>query len=148
MSITRKLAETIAAELNQASLSRTFQAERRLDPERELEELCMLRVDVLEGDRKSEAISRCALQGDYRVEIVIRQKGPPEEDLDDFVDQLQGLVEEIDHYFSLPPRRLRLYEAAAWKASELVYPYSIDDLRKKRQFTSLLRLTYQVFEKA
>lgn len=141
-----ELVDAVAAELNEGTFSEPLTAECLTDPDRELEELQTLRVDVLKGSKESEAISRCVLQGDYTIEIVVRQKadGDPAE----LVRRLESLVEEIDRFFSLPPRRLRLYQAAAWKASKLIYCYSVKMVRNRRQFTGLLQLTYQIFEKA
>ena len=147
MSIMSDLVDAIAAELDAApeTFSQAFAAETLTDPERELEELQELRVDVLKGSKVTEAISRSVLQGDYTIEIVVRQKA--DGDPDELVRDLESLVEQIDQFFSLPPRRLTAYPAAAWKQSKLVYCYSVKMVRQRRQFTGLLQLTYTVFEK-
>lgn len=137
------IADSIVDEMNGHDFSREFKTVRLYNSERELEELETLRVDVVCGDIVQVPISRTAKQGDYRVDIAVREK--LDTDKIEQLDALQEFVEEIDAFFSSPPRRLTNFDNAGWVGSTIVYPYLPSHLREKRQFTSILRLTYRAF---
>ena len=82
------------------------------------------------------------------MEIAFRQviRGEPENAIErrQSLDELVALAEEVEAFFTDPPRRLKYADFAMWDNTELLYPYLPAHLDKKRQFTSLLRLTYVV----
>ena len=123
-----------------------FTAERIYNPERQLEETETLRVDVVLGDIDQTASSRSTQQGDYRVDVAIRQVIDVSSNIN--VDPLGALVEEIgNHFFHL--KRLVISVngdtfGAGWIKSQVVYPYLPSQLRESSQFVSLIRLTYRV----
>ena len=151
MSYFLESADSIVRELNEAPGDRFTRrlntVQRIFDPHRELPELTRLRVDVVIGDRKTQPISRVLKQNKLRVDIAFRQHVDGEPESDQERKQLDGLVsfvEEVEEFFSNPPRRLKYAAFAVWHETDLVYPYLPGQLDKKRQFTSLLRLTYLV----
>ena len=143
------LADAIVAMLNGHTFtSAQFPpAERIYDALRNLEELENLRVDVLLGDKKQEPIDRTRMQNHPRIEIAVRRVIKAEAGSKEEKAQLDGLVafvEEIDDFLSMHDNRRPLGAPwAAWQGSELVYPFLPLQLRR-RQFTSLLRMTYFV----
>jgi len=149
-----QVADSIVEELNEApadTFSRPIGTVARIyDPTRELPDLSKLRVDVVLGDRKSSAISRVMQKNLVRIDIAFRQKVDGEPDSDAETAELDGLVafvEEVEGFFDGPPRRLKYADFAVWQQSDLVYPYLPSHLGGKRQFTSMLRLTYVVATK-
>jgi hypothetical protein len=149
-----QVADSIVTELNAAPAG-TFTRELGsvqgiFDPHRDLPEIADLRVDVVIGDRKSQPLSRVSKRNLLRVDIAFRQhiSGEPESKAE--TEQLEGLVavaEEVEAFFTNPPRRLQFADFAVWHETELIYPYLPSHLGGKRQFTSLLRLTYLVATK-
>lgn len=146
-------ADSIVQELQEApadSFARSLgKIERIYDPQRQPEGLEELRVDVILGDRKTKPISRALKENDCRVDIGFRQvvkspAGSTDEQAE--LDALIELVEQVEAFFTNPPRRLKYADFAAWTETELVYPYLPSHVRT-RQFTSILRLTYRIATK-
>lgn len=140
------LADAIVTLLNAQTFATAFTATRIYDPLRPLEENETLRIDVVLGDRKSDPLDRSRLTEDVRVEVAARQvisaaAGSAAETT--ALDALVALVEEINTFLCAPAQR-RPVAWAGWQRSELVYPYLPAHLREKRQFTSLLRMSYLV----
>jgi hypothetical protein len=137
-----QIADAVVREVNEQEFSQPFTAERIYDPERKLEELEAMRVDVLAGDVKTVPLTRTNKLGTYHVDVAMRQvvnRQDPE--ARNRMDAMGGLLEEISDYFTLPPRRLKYLTQAATVEGQVIYPYLPSHLRHDQQFTSLLRLT-------
>lgn len=144
-SVLIQIADAIVQELaeHQGELSLPYVPERVYDAERELEELDVFRVDVVPGDKKTEASGRTGRLGTFRIDIAFRRRVDPASQKDE-LDALTAFVEEVERFFADPPRRLAYCPAAAFASpAELRYPYLPLHLRGKNQFTSILRLTYK-----
>jgi hypothetical protein len=154
MSIFAPLAKAIAEQLLAAqkvegTFSRAATIEHPLDDLRGDEELAVLRVDVLIGDKKCEPADRARQSNRVRMDVCIRQKikcvrkSKEEQEL---VEGLLAYVEQLDDYLSSPPcRRLTAANWAEWENSETVIPYSPWRLREERLFYAVFRLEYSVF---
>lgn len=157
MSYFLQAAESIARELNEARAAGRFPAlgedfaqgtiELIFDAHRELPEMQVLRLDVVLNRRLSEAVDRGNKQQDLVLDLAFRRLirgeagGEPEKRQ---LSELVGLEEEVETFFTDPPRRLKYAPFAMWQKTELVFPYLPTNIDKKRQFTGLLRLTYRI----
>ena len=153
MSIFGPLAEAIknqliAAQSVAGTFSQTACIEHPLDGLREDEELQVLRVDVLMGDKTCEPLTRTLQKNAVRMDIVTRQlvkamRASSQERT--IVHGLMAYSEELDEYLAASGNRAVPGATwAKWQHSEMVVPYSPALLRNSRLFYSLFRVTYFV----
>lgn len=145
-SIYLSIAQAIVQELvdNQEEFNLPYSPQLLFDSEQELEDLETFRVDVVPGDKKSDAAGRAGRVASYLFDIALRRKVDMQKDLADQLDELVAFAESIEKWFADPPRRLTNYEAASFSSpAEVRYPYLASHLRTKNQYTCLLRLTYR-----
>jgi len=140
MATINEIAQAVVTELNSASFSLPFTAERRYLPRFELSDLQTLRVTVVPQGVTTEAAARAHNQYDYAIDVAVQQKLSDDEN--DPIDDLLTLVEELADFFRL--RRLADYPAAHWIKTDHKAIYAPEHLDQLRQLTSLLTLTYRV----
>lgn len=139
MSLITDIADEVITELNEATLSQAFTAERRYAPIFDLEEMTDLKVSVVPRSKTSSAGTRA--QREFTVEIDIAvQKKVPAEDLTT-PDALMTLVEEIADLFRM--KRLTT-SRAAWTAEANDPIFLPGHIRRLGQFTSVLTLTFAI----
>ena len=135
------IADAVVSALNAQTFSQAFTAARLYVPRETLEELKTLAVSVVPESVVATRHDRAAFEEDYRVVVAIRKKltGDAPADVDPYV----LLTQEIADY--LRANRPPLYSDAAPVAVEIDPFFVPDQLDTKRQFTSLLTVTYQLF---
>jgi hypothetical protein len=143
MSVIVQLADAVAAELNAATFTPAFIAERRVLPVYNLSELTGLRVTVVPKAVEITGATRAASQHDLSVDIGVQQRVPPDSDVDAFVLELGGLVDAIADYL----RRRQLTQppgaGVSWVRTTNDPVYASEHLTEKRVFTSVLTVTYR-----
>jgi hypothetical protein len=139
-----QIADAVAAGLNDASLSQSFTATREYLPEIELADGATdLSVVVVPGRLASEWATRAASRTEHGVDIGIRKKLAADESNDNAtLDPLVRLVEEITDL--VKGARPDDYPTAICTRVENDPIYSRQHLRELRQFTAILRLTYEL----
>lgn len=138
MSTLTDIADAVAVELNQGSFDLPFTAQRLNLPEFDLAEMGTLHVTVVPKGVKESYLARNAAQVDYSVDVGVMKRFSDQADQ----DAMLGLAEEIRTFFRL--RRLATYPAAICVGSENDPIYDPAHMREKRQFTSVLTLTFRV----
>ncbi len=152
MSIFAPLAYAIKEQLLAAQNAGTFATqaiiESPVDGLRDDEELRLLRVDVLIGDKQCEPMDRARQKNTVRMDVVVRQTiKAPRKSLEERKerDELMAYVESLDEYLSAHDnRRPPDAQWAGWQNSETIIPYSPKLLREARLFYAVFRLTYFV----
>ena len=142
----------LAAMLEAADLSQEFTLEESYaDWELELKSGNELRVDVVAVTTKQRA--DLDTRGSYvystPIDIAIRKRIAADEQQDDngralvaVVDGLMLLTQEI--FELVMPERLPEFDDAAWQSTEILVAPDKEMLRKNKQFTSVIRLTFDV----
>ncbi|HND54215.1 MAG TPA: hypothetical protein PLV92_17515, partial [Pirellulaceae bacterium] len=69
-----QLADAVVADLNAATFSQPFTAQRSYLPRWKLEELATIRVTVVPKDDVGERASRAQWQEDYQLDVAIQQR--------------------------------------------------------------------------
>jgi hypothetical protein len=147
------IADALTAYLNAAgvALSQSFTAVRSYpDFDLELKDLTALRVDVVPvGASSGDAATRGTIQFGQAIDIGIRRKlGSSGRDASTgrinnaTIDPYVQLVEEIAAYLAMD--RLPAAPDAAWVSTQIRQVYSPQHLREWGQFTSVIRVTYDV----
>jgi hypothetical protein len=148
------LAKAVVSDLNETSFSREFTAVRRMVPVYTLDEdeentdgdpalsATQPSVAVYIGGEDSELESRSLTRYTCMIHVAVLQRVNPD-DLD-ASDSLMDFMRELkDHY--QPGHTLPDYPEATWLptiSNEMVY---VPDDLERRQFTSVLRLTFLVW---
>ena len=154
MSLFSPLAKAIAEQLIagqkvDGTFSLPATIEHPLDDLRADEDLKVLRVDVLIGDKKCEPADRARQSNRLRMDVVVRKKITSVRNSLEEREEVDGLLaytEQLDDFLSDPAnRRLSSFSWAEWENSETVIPYSPWRLRQDRLFYSVFRLEYSVF---
>jgi hypothetical protein len=142
------IADAMVQELNniQATdpdqFTRQFTAERVYDYTRDLEDTTTMRVDVVPEKQDDDPFTRVSWKGTGIVSIAVREKLKVEDIA--AVDALTLFTGELRDFWTLPPRRLALFPAAAPVKRQIVYPYLQKELREKGQFVSVVQLTFHL----
>ncbi len=139
MALIVEIAEAVVTQLNAASLSQTFTAQRNYLPIYELEHLKELRVTVVPKGIAISSAGRGSNQYDVEIDIAVQQKLTNTTAAE--IDPLLALVEEITDLFRL--RRLTAPDAV-WVKSQNEPVYVQEHLDQFRVFTSVLTLTFRV----
>jgi hypothetical protein len=141
MSLIVQVADAVKAELNVATFTPAFIAERRVLPVYDLSELTGLRVTVVPKAVEITGATRAASQHDLTIDIGVQQRVPPESDVDAFVLERSGLVDAIaDH---LRRRELVQLPGVSWVSTTNDPVYAPEHLSERRVFTSVLTVTYR-----
>ena len=140
MAVIINIAEAVKEELNGASFSQAFTAERHYQPTFELKDMKTLHVTVVPKDIEMQLATRNSSQHDCQIDVAI-QKKLETADLAE-VDELMGFVEEIISFLSR--RKLALAPNALWIKTANEPIYAAEHMEQFRQFTSILTLTYRI----
>lgn len=140
MATALKVADSIVAELNAASLSQPVVAERSYVPNFDLEEMKTLRISVVPRDVQITGLDRHRDLHEVSVDVAVQKKFNSG-DLAE-IDPLLELVEEIGEFFK--HRRLDSFPGAMWTKTQHVVLYSPEHWEQLRQFTSLLTLVFRI----
>ena len=141
MSTLIAIADAVAANLNAASFSQPFTAERLYQPAFELADLADLKVSVVPKGVTIATASRDGSYFDCAVDIGIQKKLDTHE-ADAEIDALLDLAEEIaDH---LRMKRLADVPEAVWLSIEHEPVVAAEHLEQQRALTSILTVTYRV----
>jgi hypothetical protein len=138
MPLTVEVADSVVAELNAATLSQTFEAQRLYRPQFDAAQLKTLRVSVVPKKIEIATASRGSNQYDVSIDVAVQKK--LDSDANDAIDPLMQLVEEIGEFFRLRPLAS---VAAAWIKTENAPIYALEHLEQQRVFTSVLTLTFR-----
>jgi len=137
-----QIADAVATELNGATLSQPFTAQRFYLPVFDLGEMKDLHVSVVPKGVAVQPAGRTLLQHDFSIDVAVQKKAPPE--ATDTIDGLMMLVEEIAAFFRL--RSLTTFPAGTWIRTEHAPVYSPEHMEQYRQFTSVITLTFRVIQ--
>jgi len=124
-------------ELNQATFSLPFTAERQYLPRFELPQLADLKVTVVPRGLTIQAMDRARDGFDFEIDVGIQQRRNL-----DMLDELMDLTEEIADFFRKGP--LASYPEARCSEVKNDPVYAADHLEEFGQFTSVVTLTFQV----
>ena len=136
------VADAVVAELNYATFSQTFQAERWYAPRRALGELTSLAVSVVPAGLTVQAGSRAQSQEEVSIDVAVQQKLTQESLA--HLDPLLALTEEIAAHFR--GKRLTPFPEAVWVKTEFPAIYAPEHLDQFRVFTSVIRLTFRILQ--
>jgi hypothetical protein len=134
------LADAVVDQLNAATLSQAFTAERLYAPLEDLETLSALKVTVVPRSLASRPLSRAWDSFDYQLDIGVQQKTDLSEAM---LDGLMLLVEEIVDL--LRPGPLTSYPAGRVVDVANQPIWAADHLNEKHVFTSVITLTIKVW---
>ena len=143
-----QIADAMVQELNwiqaqpAGAFTRKFAAERLYDYTRDLEDTVTLRVDVVPDKHEDEPLTRSSWKGTGTVSIAVREKLNVNDRAK--VDALTAFAGELRDFWTLPPRRLLYFPAAAPIKRLIVYPYLQKQLRTHGQFVSVIQLTFNL----
>jgi hypothetical protein len=134
------IAQAVTDELNAASWSLAFTAERVYLPIAKLEDRDTLHVTVVPRTYEQSQLSRSANQTDYSIDVGIQQRYSDEANVN--IDPLAGLANEIKAAFIR--QKLPTYPTARCIQIQQEPPYSVEHMHELRQFTAVLTLVYRV----
>jgi hypothetical protein len=132
------IADAVVAELNTATFTAPFTAQRRLVPAFDLPELATLQVSVVPRSLTITTAARGDSWLDCAVDIGIQRQVADDQE----AEALLVLVEEIAGHLS--HRRLAQFPTAAWTATANEPVVAPEHLDQHRAFTSVLSITYRV----
>lgn len=145
------VAKAVEVMLRAATLSQEAVLERSyMDWELELDRADELRIDIVANTvkQKAELAARGSLKYLVTVDIVVRKRlGVEDQDDDtgrieiDEVDALMLLVQEVHETFA--PQRMTGFDAAAYQSTEIAVAPLMPHLHSYRQFTGIVRVTFQ-----
>ena len=140
MTTVLQIADSVTAQLNVASLSKSFTAERLYVPNFELEDMKELRVSVVPRDVELGPLDREQNRVHARIDVAVQKKFSTGNNSE--IDPLVAFVEEVADLFRL--KRLDSFHAARCVKVEHSVLYSTEHWEQLRQFTSLLTLTFEL----
>jgi hypothetical protein len=115
-----------------------------------LDDLDVLRCDVVASSRRVRPISRLTVEVECDVDIGIRKKftaadiGSDGKVLNASVDALVHLLEQIEEYIATAARKRLATPKAGWLQSVVLAPWDSEHLLQSNQFTGITRVTYRV----
>lgn len=133
-----QLAEAVVADLNAATFSQSFTAQRSYLPRWKLEELATIRVTVVPKDDVGERASRAQWQEDYQLDVAIQQRLGANETAQ--MDALVLLGQELADYFK---SRNPAGDLATLVAVAFAPLFDPDHLEKHKTLTTVLNLTFR-----
>jgi hypothetical protein len=140
MAVISDIAEAVTQELNGATFSQAFTAQRAYLPIFELPEMQDLHVTVVPKSVSILPGGRSHNQHDYAIDVAVQKKLNATDNTE--IDPLLSLVDEIADHFRL--KRLDSYPGAVWVKTDNEPVYDPEHLDRLRQFTSVLTLTFRV----
>lgn len=133
-----QLADAVVADLNAATFSQSFTAQRSFLPRWKLEELATIRVTVVPKDDVGERASRAQWQEDYQLDVAIQQRLGANETAQ--MDALVLLGQELADYFK---SRNPAGDLATLVAVAFAPLFDPDHLEKHKTLTTVLNLTFR-----
>jgi hypothetical protein len=133
-----QLADAVVADLNAATFSQPFTAQRSYLPRWKLEELATIRVTVVPKDDVGERASRTQWQEDYQLDVAIQQRLGANETAQ--MDALVLLGQELADYFK---SRNPAGDLATLVAVAFAPLFDPDHLEKHKTLTTVLNLTFR-----
>ena len=133
-----QLADAVVADLNAATFSQPFTAQRSYLPRWKLEELAAIRVTVVPKDDVGERASRAQWQEDYQLDVAIQQRLGANETAQ--MDALVLLGQELADYFK---SRNPAGDLATLVAVAFAPLFDPDHLEKHKTLTTVLNLTFR-----
>jgi len=133
-----QLADAVVADLNAATFSQSFTAQRSYLPRWKLEELATIRVTVVPKDDVGERASRAQWQEDYQLDVAIQQRLGANETAQ--MDALVLLGQELADYFK---SRNPAGDLATLVAVAFAPLFDPDHLEKHKTLTTVLNLTFR-----
>jgi len=133
-----QLADAVVADLNAATFSQSFTAQRSYLPRWKLEELATIRVTVVPKDDVGERASRAQWQEDYQLDVAIQQRLGANETAQ--MDALVLLGQELADYFK---SRNPTGDLATLVAVAFAPLFDPDHLEKHKTLTTVLNLTFR-----
>ena len=133
-----QLAAAVVADLNAATFSQPFTAQRSYLPRWKLEELATIRVTVVPKDDVGERASRAQWQEDYQLAVAIQQRLGANETAQ--MDALVLLGQELADYFK---SRNPAGDLATLVAVAFAPLFDPDHLEKHKTLTTVLNLTFR-----
>jgi hypothetical protein len=133
-----QLADAVVADLNAATFSQPFTAQRSYLPRWKLEELATIRVTVVPKDDMGERASRAQWQEDYQLDVAIQQRLGANETAQ--MDALVLLGQELADYFK---SRNPAGDLATLVAVAFAPLFDPDHLEKHKTLTTVLNLTFR-----
>ena len=133
-----QLADAVVADLNAATFSQPFTAQRSYLPRWKLEELATIRVTVVPKDDVGERASRVQWQEDYQLDVAIQQRLGANETAQ--MDALVLLGQELADYFK---SRNPAGDLATLVAVAFAPLFDPDHLEKHKTLTTVLNLTFR-----
>lgn len=140
MSVIVDIAEAVKNELNGHHFSQSFTAVRTYLPVYELKDMGTLHVTVVPKSRELQLETRRDVRRDYEIDIAVQKRFSADTAAE--IDPLMTLVEEITDFFV--PGRMTSYPAAVCFPATNNPVYSPAHMRRMRQFTSVVTLTFRV----
>jgi hypothetical protein len=137
-----QVAQAVTDELNGATLSLSFTAERRYAPQYELADMDSLHVTVVPKELTVATAGRSAGQFDCAVDVAVQKRFST--DAPSEIDPLMDLAEEIAEFFR--GRRLSALPSAAWVKTEHKPIFAPEHMQEFRQFSSVITLTFRLFQ--
>jgi hypothetical protein len=145
MSLITDIADAVVAELNAAppeAFSQVLNAQRRVLPQFEPEELSDLQVSVVPKRLEITGATRAASQYEIAIDIGVQRRLG--RDLDAEVAELGTLVDQIADYLRRRPLSgIPGIPGLAWVSTVNEPVYSPEHLAEQRVFTSVLTVTYR-----
>lgn len=149
------VADAIAAELNDHDFGHDYTAERSYgDWDMELSDLEHVHVDVVPAEAKIEQDDRGETLHTVSIDVGIRKRFGPTTHMSDTgrvdkaeVNALVSLLQTFAEYLSpvgALAGRLPDVPEAAWDSVQVRALFIKDHLRELRQYTGIIRVTYQV----
>ena len=133
-----QLADAVVTDLNAATFSQSFTAQRSYLPRWKLEELATIRVTVVPKDDVGERASRAQWQEDYQLDVAIQQRLNANETAQ--MDALVLLGQELADYFK---SRNPAGDLATLVAVAFAPLFDPDHLEKHKTLTTVLNLTFR-----
>ena len=133
-----QLADAVVADLNAATFSQPFTAQRSYLPRWKLEELATIRVTVVPKDDVGERASRAQWQEDYQLDVALQQRLGANETAQ--MDALVLLGQELADYFK---SRNPAGDLATLVAVAFAPLFDPDHLEKHKTLTTVLNLTFR-----
>jgi hypothetical protein len=133
-----QVAQAVTDALNaHRTFSMAFTAQRVALPAFTLEEMDVLHVTVVPRDLSRRLFDRARDEQQVGVDVAVQKRVASTAPAD--VDPLLSLVQEIADFLNR-----RDVGGAHWRRTENKPVYAPEHLREKRQFTSVLTITYEV----
>ena len=130
-----ELAEAVKDAINAAEFSVEFTATRVYVPLFKIEDMETLHVTIVPRDLEISLATRRDNRSTTGVDVAVQQRLSATSNT--ALDALVALVEDIAQHMTR-----RDVSTARWESTEVRPLYSPDELRERRQFTSVIRLTY------